>query len=384
MTDVGVGPRLPPSPEGAAPAPVEFRYTQTESFTALLHQLRASLLVSTYQANKLLAVRASGAGISTLVRTFERPMGLAVDAHRLALGTRNQIWFLRNAPDIAPRIEPAGIHDACFVPRSSHVTGDIGIHEIAWADDELWVVSTRFSCLCTLSPDYSFVPRWRPPFITALSADDRCHLNGLAMAPGEQGKSVPRYVSALGTTDTPGGWRDDKAHGGCILDVPSGEFITRGLCMPHSPRWHDEKLWVLESGTGGVTLVDRATGKRETVAQLPGFTRGWALVGPYAFIGLSKIRKTSAMNGVPIAERRDELKCGIAVLDLRSGQTIAFLEFQTAVEEIFDVQFLRGLRFPEVIGFQQETLHHTFIVPHEPEQAHGGISGGPSTAQSSP
>ncbi len=140
---------------------------------------------------------------------------------------------------------------------------------------------------------------------------------------------------------------------------------------------------MLESGTGGVVRVDRATGQRETVAQLPGFTRGWALVGPYAFIGLSKIRKTSAMDGVPIAERRDELKCGIAVLDLRSGQTIAFLEFQTAVEEVFDVQLLPSLRFPEVIGFQQETLHHTFIVPREPEHMHGRKSGGPSTAQSS-
>ncbi len=145
------------------------------------------------------------------------------------MGTRKEVWFLRNAPDIAPRVEPAGQHDACYVPRSSHVTGDIGIHEIAWSGDELWMVSTRFSCLCTLDPDYSFVPRWRPPFITALSADDRCHLNGLAMAADEQGRSVPRYVTALGTTDTPGGWRTDKPHGGCILDVASGEFVTRGL-----------------------------------------------------------------------------------------------------------------------------------------------------------
>ena len=173
----------------------------------------------------------------------------------------------------------------------------------------------------------------------------------------------PGYVTALGTTDTLNGWCADKPHGGCILDVASGEFVTRGLSMPHSPRWHDEQLWVLESGTGGVVLVDRATGRRDTVAQLPGFTRGWAMVGPYAFVGLSKIRKTSAMDGVPIAERRGELKCGIAVLDLRNGQTTAFLEFQTAVEEVFDVQLLPGLRFPEVIGFQQETLHHTFIAP---------------------
>jgi len=67
------------------------------------------------------------------VRTFDRPMGLAIDGGRLALGSRNQIWFLRNAPDIAPRVEPAGQHDACFLPRSCHVTGDIGIHEMAWA-----------------------------------------------------------------------------------------------------------------------------------------------------------------------------------------------------------------------------------------------------------
>jgi uncharacterized protein (TIGR03032 family) len=362
MSDV---PGVPMPGRGDATVPptaVAFHYTQTDSFPPLLQQLGTSLVVSTYQANKLLAVRASGPGLSTLVRTFDKPMGLAVDARRLAIGTRNQIWFLRNAPDIAPRVEPAGQHDACYVPRSSHVTGDIGVHEIAWSGDELWMVSTRFSCLCTLDPDYSFVPRWQPPFITALAAEDRCHLNGLAMAADEQGKSVPRYVTALGTTDAPGGWRADKPHGGCIIDIPSGEFITRGLSMPHSPRWHDEKLWVLESGTGGVVLVDRVTGGRETIAQLPGFTRGLALAGPYAFIGLSKIRKTSAMDGVPIAERRDELKCGIAVLDLRSGQTVAFLEFQTAVEEIFDVQLFPALRFPEVIGFQQDTINNTFIV----------------------
>src|SRR5262245_27589309 len=141
------------SASATPPAPVAFHYTQSDSFVALLHELKASPLVSTYQANKLLAVRATRDGLSTHVRTFDKPMGLAVDARRLAIGTRKEVWFLRNAPDIAPRIEPAGQHDACFVPRSSHVTGDIGIHEIAWAGDELWLVSTRFSCLATLNAD---------------------------------------------------------------------------------------------------------------------------------------------------------------------------------------------------------------------------------------
>ena len=275
----------------------------------------ASLLVSTYQANKLLVARAAGDGLSMLVRTFDRPMGLAVDAQRLTIGTRDRVWLLRNAPDIASRVEPAGRHDACFVPRSCHVTGDIGVHEMAWAGDELWVVNTRFSCLCTLHPDYSFVPRWRPPFITALAAEDRCHLNGLAIVDGR-----PRYVTALGETDTAGGWRADKPQGGCLLDVGSGEVISRGLSMPHSPRWHDGRLWLLESGTGRLVLVDPATGRRQGVAELPGFARGLALCGPYAFVGLSKIRKTSAMDGVPLAERREQLKCGVAAVDLRSGR----------------------------------------------------------------
>src|SRR5207302_7770829 len=100
-----------------------------------------------------------------------------------------------------------------------------------------------------------------------------------------------------------------------------------------------------------------------------GFTRGLGVCGPYAFVGLSKIRKTSAMDGVPLAERREQLKCGVAVVDLRSGRVAAFLEFQTAVEEIFDVQLLPGLRFPEVMGFQQETIQHTFIVPPENPRA---------------
>jgi uncharacterized protein (TIGR03032 family) len=355
------GEQSTPSPSPAAPAAVEFRYTQTDSLVEVLHRLGASLLVSTYQANKLLAMRAAGGGLSTLVRTFDKPMGLAAAGGWLALGTRQEVWFLRNAPDLAPRVEPAGRHDACFVPRAAHVTGDIAVHELAWAGEELWVVNTRFSCLCTLHPDYSFVPRWRPPFVTAFTADDRCHLNGLAIVAGR-----PGYVTALGETDTANGWRADKPRGGCLLDVRSGEVISRGLSMPHSPRWHDGRLWLLESGTGQLVLVDPATGLRQQVAELPGFARGLALSGPFAFVGLSKIRKTSAMDGVPLADRREQLQCGVAVVDLRSGRVVALLEFQTAVEEIFDVQLLPGLRFPEVIGFQQEAIQHTFVVPRVP------------------
>lgn len=353
-----------PPPAANRPAAVALNFTQSDSFAPLLKKLGVSLLVTTYQANKLLVVREQRGGLSILVRSFDRPMGLAADARRIALGTRDQVWTLRNAPDLARRVEPAGAHDACFIPRSSHVTGDIGVHEVAWGgdtDEELWLVSTRFSCLCTLDPDYSFVPRWRPPFVTALAAEDRCHLNGLAMVGGR-----PAYVTALGRTDTPGGWRAGKATGGILMSVPDGRVVAGGLCMPHSPRRHDSALLLLDSGTGRLLGVDPASGETRVVAaELPGFARGLALCGPYAFVGLSKIRPTSAMDGVPLATRRDALQCGVAVVDLRNGGIVASVEFQSAVEEVFDVQVLAGERFPEVLGFQKDAVQHTFVVPSQ-------------------
>lgn len=342
------------APMGAA---VEFRFSQTERFVELLRRLGSSILVSTYQANKLLVARATGNGLSILVRSFERPMGLAVGPEWLTIGTRNQVWEFRDAPDIAAQVEPACTHDACFIPHHCHVTGDIGVHELARVEDEVWLVNTRFSCLCTLAPEYSFVPRWRPPFISALVAEDRCHLNGLCMVDGR-----PRFVTALGATDTQEGWRAGKATGGVVVDVTSGETIVRGLCMPHSPRWHGGKLWVLESGTGRLLRLDPG-GRSEVVAEVPGFARGFCFVGEYAFIGMSKIRATSAMDGVPLAARRHELKSGVAVINVNRGRVEALLEFYTAVEEIFDVQLLPGVRFPEVLGFQKDDLNHTFVVP---------------------
>ena len=353
----------PPPSLVARPEPVAFNYSQSDSFAPMLKRLGVSLLVTTYQANKLLVLREHQGGLSILVRSFDRPMGLAADSRRIALGTRDQIWHFRNAPDLAVRVDPGTPHDACFLPRASHVTGDIGVHEMAWAggsgDGELWAVNTRFSCLCTLSPDYSFVPQWRPPFITALAAEDRCHLNGLAILDGR-----PRYATALGQVDAAGGWRAGKARGGVLMAVPDGNVIADGLCMPHSPRWHEQKLWVLESGAGRLLHVDPATRAQHVVtSDLPGFARGLGIHGPFAFIGLSKIRATSAMDGVPLAERRAELKCGVAVVDLRSGRVVASVDFQSAVEEVFDVQVLAGLPFPEVLGFQKETIQHTFVVP---------------------
>jgi uncharacterized protein (TIGR03032 family) len=351
-------PELLPPPPGAAEEPMHS--VHTSNFPQFLDHLGISLLVTTYQAGKLIAVRVQDGTLNTHFRTFAQPMGLAGDRHRLAVGTRLQVWELRNQPEAGRKLEPAGRHDACYLPRASHVTGDIRIHEIAWADDELWIVNTRFSCLCTLDRDHSFVPRWRPPFVSALAPEDRCHLNGLALRGGR-----PRYVTCLGATDTAGGWRATKADGGCLLDVDTGETILGGLSMPHSPRWHDGRLWVLESGDGGLAVVDPEAGRRETLARLPGFTRGLDFFGPYAFVGLSQVRETATFSGIPITERLKERTCGVWVVDLRDGRTAAFLRFEAAVQEIFAVLVLPGLRFPEVLNDNEEVLGNSFVLPDE-------------------
>jgi len=206
------------------------------------------------------------------------------------------------------------------------------------------------------------VPRWRPPFVSALSPEDRCHLNGMAIVNDEV-----KYVTCLGQTDTQGGWRENKRSGGLLLDVPSGEIITSGLSMPHSPRSYGGHLWILESGEGTLSRIEPESGKAQIIAQMPGFTRGMDFFGPYAFIGLSQVRETAIFSGLPLTERlaENERTCGVWVIDLRNGKTVAFLRFESGVQEIFAIQVLPGIVHPDVITDDEEVLASSFVLPEE-------------------
>lgn len=342
----------------SSPEPHPLRSVYTNNLPQILQQLGISLAVSTYQAGTVILVRSDEGIINTHFRKFHKPMGITADAQRLTIGGANTVWYYRNMPAVAEKLEPLGKHDTCYMPRQIHVTGDIDIHEMAYAaDGQLWLVNTRFCTLCTLDADHSFNPQWRPPFVTALAPQDRCHLNGLGMVKGK-----PKYVTALGETDTPGGWRANKADGGILMDVESNEIILRGLSMPHSPRWYRDRLWVLESGEGALSWVDFPRRMTHMVTILPGFTRGISFVGPLAFIGLSQVRESATFSGIPLVNRLQERTCGVWVVNIETGETLAFLRFEEGVQEIFAVQVLPA-RFPEMLEWGDQRLMNSYVVP---------------------
>ena len=359
---IGVGGTATPNSRAKYdPSADPLRSVHTSNLPDILTRLGISLVVSTYQAGKVILVRNDNGVVNTHFRTYQKPMGIAAEYARLAIGSGNTVWYLRNMPNVACKLEPAGKHDACYLPRRIDVTGDIDIHEMAWAGDgELWVVNTRFCTLCTLDGEHSFTPRWRPYFVTALAPEDRCHLNGLGMVDGR-----PKYVTALGETDSAEGWRANKKDGGILMDVETNEILLRGLSMPHSPRWYGNTLWLLESGEGSLAWVDLQAGRWQTVCKLPGYTRGLDFCGPLAFIGLSQVRESAIFSGIPLVERLQERICGVWVVNIQTGQTVAFLRFEEGVQEIFAVQVLPNVRFPEILEWTDERLGHSYVVPDE-------------------
>ncbi|MBA3481139.1 MAG: TIGR03032 family protein [Pirellulales bacterium] len=348
-------------------------------FLDWLAELRVCLAFSTYQTGKIFFVgRKPDAGLSVFERTFNHCMGLWASANgrTLWLSSKFQLWRFEQAPATVVPYRPAPTdgddsgmpawtergYDVAYVPRVGYTTGDIDIHDIAVAEDgRVIFVCTLFGCLATLSERASFQPLWRPPFLSALVPEDRCHLNGLAMRNGR-----PAYVSVVADCDVADGWRDRRRDGGCIVDVATSEIVTRGLSMPHSPRWHRDRLWVLNSGSGEFGGVDLATGKFEPLAFCPGYLRGLAFVGDYAVVTLSKPRHVT-FHGLELDERLKqrgaEPQCGLQVIDLRTGAIAHWLRLDgSLVTELYDAVVLPGVRQPMAIGFKSNEIERLLIV----------------------
>jgi uncharacterized protein (TIGR03032 family) len=354
------------SPAMATPSTAENKASETigcqadAGFQAWMSRAGGSVVISTYQAGKVVMVGWNGQQITILLRHFEKPMGMAIAPDRLALATRHEVMFFANAKALAHNYleDQPGRYDTLFLPRASYFTGDLNVHDLGFVGDELWMVNTRFSCLATLSYDYSFLPQWQPAFISELAPEDRCHLNGLAIAHGK-----PKYVTALGESNVVGGWRENKASGGIVIDVETQDIIQRELSMPHSPQWYQEALWVLNSGAGELVRINPQTGERDVICTLPGFGRGLCFVGDRALIGLCQIREQHIFGGLPIQERFAALKCGVAIVNLNTGVQEGFLEFTAGCRELYDVKFLPAHLRPTILNLEKDATRDGFTAP---------------------
>jgi uncharacterized protein (TIGR03032 family) len=332
-------------------------YQVTPSFVALLDELGCSLAISNYQSGAVMCFSSLGDGRPVqMYARFPAAMGLALDGERLAVATRTEVVVLTNSRKLAPSLPKyPNLFDGYFLPRVRYTVGEAELHDMVFDGPSIIAVNTRYSCICRIDGIHSFAPLWQPPFISQIRPGDRCHLNGMAREAGEI-----RYATALGTTDVPRGWTQDKLDGGVLMEVPSGRILAHGLCMPHSPRVIDGRLYLIEAGTGMLVEIDRSSGAKRAIVTLPGFARGLATHGGYVFVGLSLMRDSRPFEGLPVERSGQELICGVVAVEIATGAVIGTLRYTGGCTEIHDLQVVPGIRRLGISGYDTDT--HTLAI----------------------
>ncbi len=345
-----------------ATATSSLEITTSGQMLSWLAEQQLSLALTTYQIGKLflLGLKSNGE-LSIFERTFNRCMGLCPteNGNGFYMSSLPQVWRFEN---VFSQGEQQDGYDRLYVPQLGYTTGDLDIHDMAVdADGRLVFVNTLFNCLATVSETHSFRPLWRPPFISKLSAEDCCHLNGLALRDGRAA-----FTTAVSQSAVFDGWRDQRADGGIVMDLRSNEIVASGLSMPHSPRWHQGKLWLLNSGSGEFGQIDLKTGRFMAMAFCAGYMRGLYFHGDFALVGLSKPRHNKTFSGLALDDnlksRKAEAHCGVQVIDLRSGEVVHWLRIEGLVDEIYDVISLPGVRRPMALGFRNDEIHRVISI----------------------
>lgn len=342
-------------------AETKVEITASRLFVSWLAEQNASIAFTTYQAGKIFFIGLNAQGeLAVFNRNLARVMGLAVHDHTLWIATLWQLWRFENALKAG---EKHGAHDRYYVPQLAYTTGDIDVHDVGVdVGGEPVFISTLFSCIAKPDAKYSFNPFWKPPFVSKYAAEDRCHLNGLAMRNG-----APAFVSCVGRSDANDGWREHRRSGGLIVDVQSNEIVCTGLSMPHSPRWYKGKLYVLNAGSGEFGSVDLQNGTFNPIAFCPGFLRGLSFIGDYAIVGLSKQRQNRTFSDLvldeKLAERGVAARCAVQVIDLKRGDVVHEIRLDGLIEELFDTAVIPGARNCGAVGFVSDEIRRTLSLP---------------------
>lgn len=337
-----------------------FEVSVSRQMTSWLAEQKLSMALTTYQIGKLCLIGLNPDGqLGLFERTFNRCMGLCTIPNGLYMSSLYQVWRFENILESGQQQDG---YDRLFVPQVGYTTGDLDIHDMAVdRNGRLIFVNTLFGCLATLSKTHSFKPLWKPPFQSRMAAEDRCHLNGLAMKDG-----LPAYVTAVSQSDIVDGWRDHRANGGVVIDTGNSEIVCDGLSMPHSPRWYQDRLWLLNSGTGEFGYVDITRGRFEPICFCPGYLRGLSFHGNFALMGLSKPRHNKTFSGLALdaalESHKVEARCGVQVIDLRTGDIAHWLNFDGVIDELYDVVVLPNVRRPMALGFKTEEIRRILSI----------------------
>jgi len=338
------------------PKPFDCNYSP--QFAELLHKLKISLAISTYQAGKVIMVSSVDSDkLIQLTRTYKDAMGMAVSQNKLAIASFDEVTVLKNRPELAKSYPTKkNVYDAIYIPTARYNTGSLSLHDMEFMEDKLVAVNTSFSCLSYIDSENSFTPFWQPPFITELKPEDRCHMNGLAVENNEI-----KYLTALGNSNTVQGWRNNKMDGGILMEYPSGKIILDGLAMPHSPRVFNGKLYVLNSAKGELICVNPTTGTYEVVVKLGAFARGMSLHGDYLFIGVSKLRHNSKVfSDLEIAKTSFS---GIIAVYLPYKSIVGSLTYEMSVDEIYDVKVIDNYLRPSLLSPDMEIHKKAITTP---------------------
>jgi uncharacterized protein (TIGR03032 family) len=302
-------------------------------------------MLTTYQTGRVIMLSSDGKDVFQLVRSFDRPMGVSFNQEMMALALRTNITFFKNCPELAktyPKKE--NTYDSLYYPTAQNITSYIDVHDTTFSKQGLVAVNTAYSCLVKLDGKHSFEPIWKPNFIKEFSPIDACHLNGACI--DENGNM--RYVTGFGQTAEAQGWRTNKLKGGFLIDITTDKVISSGLSMPHSPRVYKGELYVLLSASEKLVKIDRGTGNTEDICEIDGFIRGLSFYENYAFIGVSKLRKSHTFGDLPIA--RKKLYAGVVVVDINKKEKVAELLYDGDLEEIYDVHFLPGKKRVNILN----------------------------------
>ena len=343
--------------EAAAETP---QLSHSDGFVDWLLERNVGLAFTTLQGGMVFLIGVNAeSSIAMVGRAFGPCYGVHAIGNSLFVATRFQIWRLENRLGAG---ETVADYDKLFIPQAAYTTGEVQAMDIAIErSGRVLFANPLFSCVAEVSDIYSFVPVWRPPFVSALAAEDRCHLNGLAIDAG-----VLRYATALAPENVAKGWRARRTDGGVLIDTGANEVISSGLSLPHAPRIYRDRLWLLESGSGHFGFVDRDDGRFEPVTLCPGFLRGLAFVDGFAIATISQPRQHADFEALPIAAALEKSnaqpQCALVVIDLESGNLIHWLRIDGVGGELGDVTIIENARQPGAVGLLGDPIRQIFSV----------------------